>query len=588
LNTQTIVTTRSRHLVRGAAAADFRSVRKDPAVLATLGFAAFLCVSVRSVRKDPAVLATLGFAAFLCVSVPALAATAPSLGTATSFAVLGASAVSNTGPSVVSGDLGIFPGTASSVTGFPPGQVIGATHFADADALGAQNDVTTAYNNLAGQPCTATISADLAGSTLNPGVYCSATSMGLSGALTLDAQGDPNAVFIFKVGTALTTGSGSSVRMINGGQSCNVFWQIGSSATLGTTTTFVGNILALTSITMLTGATDQGRLLARTGAVTLDSNNAVSVCSGGGAITPIGTPTLNKAFSQATINPGGVSTLTITMTNPNAASATLTAALVDTLPLGVVIAATPNVSTTCGGVGVPVAVAGASTVTLPAGRSIPGNGSCTLTVNVTAAAGGSYINPLPAGSLATTNGSNAAPAAATLTVAQSGNGTPLLGKAFSPATFTAGGVSTLTVTLSNPNGTVATLTAPLVDTLPSGMVIAATPNVGTTCGGVGAPVAVAGGSTVTLPAGRTIPANGSCTLTVDVTTALGGSYSNILLAGALVTTNGSNAGPAVVTSTVAPPAAPSAGIPTLSEWVMALLAALLAIAGVAAMRRRAR
>src|SRR5512143_2953555 len=117
-------------------------------------------------------LARMGFAALLCGSSSALAATAPSLGTAQSFGVLGASAVTNTGPSVITGDLGIFPGTASSVTGFPPGLVLGATHFADAVALGAQNDVTTAYLNLAGQPCDATISGDLAGRTLAPGVYC--------------------------------------------------------------------------------------------------------------------------------------------------------------------------------------------------------------------------------------------------------------------------------------------------------------------------------------------------------------------------------------------------------------------------------
>src|SRR6185503_5479868 len=260
-------------------------------------------------------------------------------------------------------------------------------------------------------------------------------------------------------------------------------------------------------------------------------------------------PTLGKAFSPATINAGGISTLTLTVSNPDLAVATLTAPLIDTLPSGAVIAATPNVSTTCGGVGAPVAVAGSPTVTLPAGRSIPANGSCTLTVDVTAAAGGSYINTLAAGALVTSNGNNAAPAVATLTVVALVP-PPALGKAFSLATVNAGSVSTLTITLSNPGGTVATLTVPLIDTLPSGVVIAGTPNVSTTCGGVGAPVAVAGGSTVTLPAGRTIPANGSCTLTVDVTAGAGGSYINTLAAGALVTSNGNNIAPAVATLTV--------------------------------------
>jgi uncharacterized repeat protein (TIGR01451 family) len=300
-------------------------------------------------------------------------------------------------------------------------------------------------------------------------------------------------------------------------------------------------------------------------------------------------PTLGKAFSPATINAGGVSTLTITLSNPSATVATLTAPLVDTLPSGVVIAPTPNVGTTCGGVGAPVAVAGGSTVTLPAGRTIPANGSCTLTVDVTAAAGGADINTLPPGALQTSNGNSLAPAIATLTVVPvAPPAPPALGKAFSPATINAGGVSTLTITLSNPNAAVATLTAPLVDTLPSGVVIAPTPNVATTCGGVGAPVAVAGGSTVTLPAGRTIPANGSCTLTVSVTAAVGGSYVDTLPAGALQTTNGINPAPAIATLTVVVVPGPgAAAIPTLSEWAMILMAALLALFGVAGIRRRA-
>ena len=144
-----------------------------------------------------------GFAALLYGPSPTVAATAPSLGQAASFGVLAASKVTSTGPSVVAGDLGISPNNASSVTGFTfstppgPGLVLGTPHFADALALGAQNDVTTAYNNLAGQACDMTISADLGGSTLPPGVYCSASTMGLTGTLTLDAQGDPDAVFIF-------------------------------------------------------------------------------------------------------------------------------------------------------------------------------------------------------------------------------------------------------------------------------------------------------------------------------------------------------------------------------------------------------
>ncbi|TMK39094.1 MAG: DUF3494 domain-containing protein [Actinobacteria bacterium] len=192
------------------------------------------------------------------------------LGTASSFAVLAGSTVTNTGPSVVNGDLGVSPGTA--VTGFPPGTVNGTIHAADAVAAQAQTDTTTAYNDAAGRTPAVSVSGDLGGSTLTPGVYKASSSLGLTGDVTLDAQGDPNAVFIFQVGSTLTTASSSRVLLINGANACNVFWQIGSSATLGTNTSFKGTILALTSITLNTGATVDGRTLARNGAVTMDTN----------------------------------------------------------------------------------------------------------------------------------------------------------------------------------------------------------------------------------------------------------------------------------------------------------------------------
>ncbi|MGA7613889.1 MAG: ice-binding family protein [Thermoanaerobaculia bacterium] len=257
------------------------------------------------------------FATLLFLPSHAPAATAPPLGTAASFSVLGASAVTNTGPTVVTGDLGISPNGASSVTGFsfssPPGPglvVGGTTHFADAVALGAQSDVTAAYNDLAGQACDATISADLGGTTLTPGVYCSATSMGLTGTLTLDAQGDSAAVWVFQIGSTLTTASNSTVSVINGGNACNVYWQVGSSATLGTTTQFAGNILALTSITLNTGANASGRLLARNGAVTLDTSG-VAVCASCPVITLSSTPDplpngiVNSPYAGATITATG-------------------------------------------------------------------------------------------------------------------------------------------------------------------------------------------------------------------------------------------------------------------------------------------
>jgi type VI secretion system secreted protein VgrG len=216
--------------------------------------------------------ATVGLVTFLFGVCPASAQTAPSLGSAQSFAVLGGSTVTNTGSSVITGDLGVSPGTA--VTGFPPGLVVSGTiHAADAVALAAQNSVTTAYNSLAGQSCTQDLTGqDLGGKTLTAGVYCFSSSAQLTGTLTLNAQGNAAAVFIFKIGSTLTTASASSVVMINSGSPCNVYWQVGSSATVGTGTSFAGSILALASITMTTGARVTGRTLARTGAVTLDTN----------------------------------------------------------------------------------------------------------------------------------------------------------------------------------------------------------------------------------------------------------------------------------------------------------------------------
>lgn len=221
-------------------------------------------------------LALFGAALLLFISSPAAAQI--SLGTAQNFGVLGGSAVTNTGASTVNGNVGVSPGTA--VTGFPPGVVVGgAIHSNDAVAVQAQNDLTTAYNNIAATPCTVDLTGqDLGGRTLTPGVYCFASSAQLTGALTLDALGNPNALFLFKIGSTLTTASGSSVAVINGGTSCNrVFWQVGSSATIGTGTSFAGDILALTSITLTTGANTSGRALARNGAVTLDTNN-VNTC----------------------------------------------------------------------------------------------------------------------------------------------------------------------------------------------------------------------------------------------------------------------------------------------------------------------
>ena len=215
------------------------------------------------------------------------------LGTATSFAVLAGAAVTNTGPSVISGDLGVSPGTA--VTGFPPGLVSNGTiHSADAVAAQAQADLTTAYNDAAGRTPRDAVPPDLGGLTLLPGVYNRATTMGLTGTVTLNAQGNPNAVFIFQAGSSLITASNSTVALINGASPCNVYWQVGSSATLGTDTTFVGSILALTSVSVQTGTTVDGRVLARNGQVSLDTNRITrpncAVIPPGGTTPPVVVP----------------------------------------------------------------------------------------------------------------------------------------------------------------------------------------------------------------------------------------------------------------------------------------------------------
>lgn len=351
--------------------------------------------------------ALVGFAALLLAASPSLAATAPSLGNAQSFAILGGVSVTNTGNSVIDGNLGTSPG--NSVTGFPPGVVVppGTIHAGDTLAANAQTDLVTAYNALAAQSCDFGPfgPTDLAGQTLPPGVYCYSSSVQNSGTLTL-ASSSASDVWVFKVASTLTTGPGSSVVVTGPAQSCNVFWQVGSSATLDTTTTFVGNILALQSISMNNGAGIAGRALARNGSVTLINNTTnATVCAG---VPPAGGVGLFKAFTPATIGPGGTSSLTITLSNTNAGVATLTANFSDSLPTGMTTSGSPT--TTCGGA---APVATVSSVTLPVGATIPGGstatpGFCTLTVGVTAASAGSYLNSVPAGALQTNLGASPA------------------------------------------------------------------------------------------------------------------------------------------------------------------------------------
>ena len=203
------------------------------------------------------------------------------LGTAGNFVVLGGSTVTNTGSSIVNGNLGVSPGCA--VTGFLPGVVTppATSQVCDAVTLQAQSDLTTAYNTLLGLTSTGNLTGvDLGGKTLTSGVYAFNSSAQLTGTLTLNAQGLANQFWVFQIGSTLTTASASAVDIINPGANEGIFWEVGSSATLGTSTAFEGNIVALTSITMNTSATITcGRALAQNGAVTLDTNTLNEGCS---------------------------------------------------------------------------------------------------------------------------------------------------------------------------------------------------------------------------------------------------------------------------------------------------------------------
>lgn len=220
----------------------------------------------------------------------------PTVGT---FGVLAGSTVTSTGATAVTGNLGVSPGTAiTGIAGIAPGgpgSVSGTIHSADAVAGQAQNELTAAYNAVAGAASTATKNGDLGGQTLFAGVYTASSSLGITGTVTLDAQNNSNAQFIFQIGTALTANSGSVVNLINGALPANVFWLVGSSATVGTGASFSGNILAFSSITLDTNASFQGRALARNGAVTLDGNVVTTPASlggpGGGPVTPPVPPT---------------------------------------------------------------------------------------------------------------------------------------------------------------------------------------------------------------------------------------------------------------------------------------------------------
>jgi hypothetical protein len=234
-------------------------------------------------------LAGIALAILAVFALPTAARAAPvGLGTADPFVVLGGSKVTNVGPSVLNGDLGISPGT--ELEGFgPPAVITGSTHATTEVAAQAQLDLTTAYDAAAGQsvlPANDLSGEDLGGLKLSPGTYRYNAAALMTGALTLDAEGDPNAEFVFQIGSQLTTESASSVVLVNGASPCNVYWQVGSSAELGTTTSFQGTLMALTSISLNSKATVVGRMLARNGQVSLIENTLTRPLCATGPNTP--------------------------------------------------------------------------------------------------------------------------------------------------------------------------------------------------------------------------------------------------------------------------------------------------------------
>ncbi len=293
------------------------------------------------------------------------------LATAANYSVLAGQSVTNTGNSVLAQSAGVSPG--SSVTGFPPGIVGGVIDVANPAAAQAQLDLTAAYLDAAGRVLDQTTTAELGGLNLVGGVYAgpSKGALTLTGDLVLDGQGDPTSVFIFQTDSSLITASGSTVSLINGAQECNVFWQVGSSATLATGSTFAGNILALTAVTVATGATVHGRALARNAEVTLDDNVFTTpTCD-------LTLPTTTTATTTATTVPGAT-------TVP--AGATTVPAGATTVPAGVVTsvpgATTPG-STVVGALP-PVGVG--PTFPLAPTPELPSTGTTTVPTSMLAAA----------------------------------------------------------------------------------------------------------------------------------------------------------------------------------------------------------
>jgi hypothetical protein len=227
---------------------------------------------------------------------PTPSVTCETLGSAGSFAVLANTTITSAGVSDVTGDLGTYPGV--SITGFPPGTLTGVKHINDTESLNAQSDANSAFSSLGALTPTGSVSGDIGGTTITSGVYSVGSTLAITGTLTLDGQGNPDALFIFQIPSTFSPGAGSVISLTNGAQPGNVYWLVGSSATLGANSTLVGNIVAFTSISVGANTSIDGRLIALGGAVTLDTNTVTYCqCSANPFVTPTPTPSVTATLT---------------------------------------------------------------------------------------------------------------------------------------------------------------------------------------------------------------------------------------------------------------------------------------------------